>query len=81
MADDEVLTFLAARDATYCFRCLAAAFPRMPVEANLEAALRNGAPLITGEGTCAICRRATPVVAYIPQSPDLARMIRRISPQ
>jgi len=42
MADDDLLTFLAARDAPYCFRCLATV-PHMRVQPHLEAALRGGA--------------------------------------
>ena len=78
MAGDELLAFLAARDAPYCFRCLAAAFPRVRVQPHLEAALLDGIPLIIGDGRCAICTLTTTVVAYVPDSPDLARLIRRI---
>jgi len=42
MADDELLAFLAARDAPYCFRCLAMAFPAVHVQPQVEAALRGG---------------------------------------
>ena len=76
--DDQLLTFLAGRDAAYCWRCLAAAFPGVAVQTHLEAMRRAGAPLIIGDGTCGICRLTTTVVAYVPDSPDLARMVRRI---
>lgn len=74
---DELLTFLAVRDAPYCFRCLAMAFPHMRVQPHLEAAMRGGAPIMIGEGRCAICTLTTTVVAYVPDSPDLAKLIRR----
>ena len=74
----DLLEFLAARDAPFCFRCLGTAFPHVRVQSQLEAALREGAPLIIGEGRCAICRLTTTVVAHVPDSPDLARLIRRI---
>jgi len=74
----DLLEFLAARDAPYCYRCLAMAFPHVRVQSQLDAALRDGAPVIIGEGRCAICRLTTTVVAFVPDSPDLARLIRRI---
>ena len=80
MADDELLSFLAARDAPYCYRCLATAFPHMRVQPHVEAALRAGAPIMIGDGRCAICTRTTTVVAYLPESPDLVRMMRRPTP-
>lgn len=76
--NNELLDFLGTRDATYCFACLAAAFPRRRVQPELETAQRAGAPIIIGDGLCAICQRTTIVVAYVPESPDLARLIRRI---
>ena len=75
---DELLDFLGTRDAPYCFACLATAFPGRRVQPELEAAQRGGAPVIIGDGRCAICNRMTIVVAYVPDSPDLARLIRRI---
>jgi len=36
--------------------------------------LRAGAPILIGEGRCAICQQATTVVAYIPGDPDLSRL-------
>jgi len=76
--DDDLMVFLATRDAPYCFRCLAAAFPHRRVRQELESAHRAGAPIVIGDGLCAICHLTTTVVAYLPGSPDLARLIRRI---
>jgi len=71
--DDELFGFLQARDAPYCFRCLAQAFPRERVQARLEAAHRSGAPLLIGEGRCAICAMTTTVVAWVTGDPGLTR--------
>ena len=71
--DDALFEFLQARDAPYCFRCLAQAFPRERVQARLEAAQRSGAPLLIGEGRCAICARTTTVVAWVTGDPGLTR--------
>jgi len=75
---DQVLTFLAGSDAAYCWRCLAAAVPGVAVQTHLEARRPADAALIIGDGTCAICQLTTTVVAYVPDSPDLARIVRRI---
>jgi hypothetical protein len=75
--NDELLGFLQARDAPYCFRCLAQAFPHERVQSRIEAAARAGAPLLIGEGRCAICAQTTTVVAWITGDPDLARLGRR----
>src|ERR1043166_1186762 len=74
--DDDLLTFLATRDAPYCFRCLATAFPHRHVKRDIEEVQRSGAPVIIGEGRCAICQFTTTVVAYVPNSPDLPQVIR-----
>ncbi|PYM21504.1 MAG: hypothetical protein DMD78_17500 [Candidatus Rokuibacteriota bacterium] len=74
--DDELLAFLHARDAPYCFRCLAQAFPRGNVRQRIEAAERAGAPLMIGEGRCAICAITTTVVAWVTGDPDLLRQSR-----
>jgi len=70
---DELRLFLETRDRPYCFRCLRQAFPHESVRDRIERMLRAGAPILIGEGRCAICRQATIVVAYIPGDPDLAR--------
>jgi hypothetical protein len=72
--DDELLTFLQARDAPYCFRCLAQAFPQVNVRRRIESVHRTGAPLLVGEGRCAICGLTTIVVAWVTGDPDLARL-------
>ena len=71
--EDELFRFLQARDAPYCFRCLAQAFPTEHVKSRVQAAERSGAPVLIGEGRCAICAQTTTVVAWITGDPDLAR--------
>ena len=73
---DELLLFLESRDRPYCFRCLRQAFPHETVDIpdQLYAARRAGAPVMIGEGCCALCAQATAVVAYIPGDPDLSRL-------
>ena len=71
--DDDLLAFLQARDAPYCYRCLAQAFPRANVRRRIESAERAGAPLMIGEGRCAICALTTTVVAWVTGDPDLLR--------
>jgi hypothetical protein len=73
MTDDALLTFLQTHDAPYCFRCLAQAFPHTAVKQRLEAAKRAGAPMLIGDGRCAICTQVTTVVAWVTGDPDLAR--------
>lgn len=72
--DDDLLAFLQARDATYCFRCLAQAFPQTNIRRRIETVRRAGAPLLVGEGRCAICALTTTVVAWVTGDPDLARL-------
>jgi hypothetical protein len=74
MADDELLAFLQARDAPYCLRCLARAFPFEPIDERLKAGKRGGAPLLIGEGRCAMCTQTTTVVAWVTGDPDLVRL-------
>jgi hypothetical protein len=71
--DDDLFVFLQSRDAPYCYRCLAQAFPGVNVRQRLEAAERAGAPLMIGEGRCAICAITTTVVAWVTGDPDLLR--------
>jgi len=71
--DNDLLAFLVTRDRPYCFRCLRQAFPHTPVREQIEEARQAGAPLLTGEGRCAICEQSTTVVAYITGDPDLTR--------
>ena len=71
---DELRLFLETRERPYCFRCLRQAFPHEAVRDRIEAMLRAGAPILIGEGRCAICQQATTVVAYIPGDPDLSRL-------
>ena len=74
--DDDLLIFLEARDAPYCFRCLTQAFPGVNVRERLQSAERAGAPLLIGDGRCAICALTTTVVAWVPGDPDLLRQSR-----
>jgi hypothetical protein len=74
MDTSALLAFLQARDAAYCFHCLAQAFPRSRVQRTLEAARQAGAPVLIGDGRCAICTRLTTVVAWISGDPALARL-------
>ena len=78
MPTDELLEFLGTRDAAYCFRGLATAFPHVPVRSHLEDTQRGGAPIIISDGRCAICTLTTAVVAYVPESPELTKLIRPI---
>ena len=71
---DELRLFLETRDRPFCFRCLRQAFPHEAVRERIETMLRAGAPILIGEGRCAMCRLATIVVAYIPGDPDLSRL-------
>jgi hypothetical protein len=73
---DELLLFMQSRDRPCCFRCLRQAFPleSADIRDGLEAARRAGAPIMIGEGRCAMCRQTTMVVAYIPGDPDLSRL-------
>jgi hypothetical protein len=74
--DEDLLAFLRTRDAPYCYRCLAQAFPWVNVRQLIEGAERAGAPLMIGEGRCAICAMTTTVVAWITGDPDLLRQSR-----
>jgi hypothetical protein len=73
---DELLEFLQGRDRPYCFRCLRQAFPYEPVDIRdrLEVAQHAGAPILIGDGLCAICGQVTAVVAYVTGDPALVRL-------
>ena len=73
---DELLTFLESRDRPYCFRCLRQAFPHETVDIRdrFEIAQHAGAPILIGEGLCAICGQVTVVVAYVTGDPALLRL-------
>ena len=73
MTEDELLTFLQTRDAPYCFRCLSHAFPHTPVLQELRTAERAGAPVLIGDGRCAVCHQETMVVAWVTGDPGLMR--------
>ena len=71
------MAFLQTRDAPYCLRCLAQAFPSLNVRSHVDAARARGAPVVMGDGRCAMCQQHTTVVAWVPGDPDLARLLQR----
>jgi hypothetical protein len=77
MTDDDLVRFLQTRNAPYCLRCLVHAFPDFNVRSHVDAVQASGAPIVIGDGRCAMCQQHTTVVAWVPGDPDLARLMRR----